>query len=65
MFSLLIRGIRFVCDTTIAFLTIFLVPIGYLFSYLDPKDMVHGPNNDRTRWEYVKIIIDWDAHKEG
>lgn len=53
----------FVTDNIIRCFTIFLIPVGYLFSYMDPKTMVHGPDGDRTRWEYVKDIIDWDQEE--
>ena len=41
-----------------------MVPVGFLFSYMDPKDLVHGPHGDRTRWEYVKSMIDWNEEEE-
>lgn len=56
----MLKFVRFFSDKFIACFTVFLVPVGYLFSYMDPKSLVQGPNGNRTRWEYVKDIVDWD-----
>lgn len=44
-------------------ITVFLIPVGYLFSYMDPKSLVHGPDGNRSRWDYVKDIVDWDQEE--
>ena len=53
------RYIRKFFDITIDSMGIVMVPLCYLFSYMDPKEMVHGPHGDRTRWEYVKDMSDF------
>ena len=58
------RYLRLFFDRAIDALGIITLPLCYVFSLMDPKEMIHGPHGDRTRWEYVKSMADFGKKED-